>query len=693
MTRSHLPALPDALAGLRAVLDNLWWTWTPEARALVEGIDPEAWAAHRGRISEWSHAVPASRWEQLAHDLGFLARLAAVEQALEDYLESEDTWWDRHHVDADRFGQRACIAYFSMEFGIHEGLPVYSGGLGVLAGDHIKSASDLGLPFVGVSLFYRAGYFEQSIVHGEQREAYPPQGPAQRGLRRAEGAGGQPLEVFIPLYDRIMRAEVWEARVGRARLLFLDTDVSGNRTEDRALTQNLYGGDTRMRICQEIVLGVGGLRALRGAGLAPDVLHLNEGHCAFVLLERMREELARGVDRTEAMARVKEEAVFTTHTPVPAGHDRFWPELVEDCLRVYRRQLGLGAEELLDLGREHPGHPEPVCMTVLALRGTRAANGVSEKHGEVSRHMWAHLYPGVSEADVPIGHVTNGVHAPSWLGPELQALLAETLGSDWKRRLSDPARIEGLETLDGAALWAAHRARKAALLDLVRRRTGAELDPDALLLGFARRFAPYKRGDMILSDVERAARLLRNAERPVHLLYSGKAHPRDGHGKDLVARVLEATHSEALGGRVVFVPDYDIGVGRALVQGVDVWVNNPRRPREASGTSGQKVAMNGGLNCSTLDGWWIEGYALEPRAGWAVGSPEPTDDLDRGDAEDREALYSILEEEIVPLFYDRGADGLPHAWLERMRAAIASCLPAFNTDRMVRDYTERAYLG
>ncbi len=693
MTDAHLPALPDSLAGLRRILGNLWWSWTPAARALVEGIDPQAWHAHRGRIAPWSHAVPRARWVELSGDADFLARLADVEAALDGYLASRETWWHRNHVDDAGRSKLDCVAYFSMEFGIHEGLPVYSGGLGVLAGDHIKSASDLGLPFVGVSLFYRKGYFQQAVRGGEQVEEYPSQTATERGLRRAIGAGGQPLEVFVPLYDRFMRAEVWEAAVGRARLLFLDTDVVGNRPEDRALTQNLYGGDTRMRICQEIVLGIGGMRALRGAGLNPDVLHLNEGHCAFVLLERLREELAGGLAHDLAVERVKRQSVFTTHTPVAAGHDRFWAELVDDCLRVYRRQLGLQAQELMDLGRERPGSSEPLCMTVLALRGTRSANGVSEKHGEVSREMWAHLYPACDVDEVPIGHITNGVHAPSWVGPELQALIERTLGPDWKRRLTDADRMTELDELDAAALWAAHAARKAALIDLVQRRTGTALDPDALLLGFARRFAPYKRGDMLVSDLERAVKLMADADRPVNLLYSGKAHPRDGHGKDIVGRVLEATEARGLAGRVVFLADYDIGVGRALVQGVDVWVNNPRRPREASGTSGQKVAMNGGLNCSTLDGWWIEGYALDPLAGWAVGSPEPTDDIDRGDRDDREALYRVLEQEITPLFYDRDGAGLPQGWIRRMRAAIATGLPAFNTDRMVSDYAVKSYLG
>ncbi len=692
MTDRFLPELPEAITPLERLLGNLWWSWTPAARALVESIDPVAWRAHRGRVSAFAASIPRSRWDELAADPEFLGRLETLDQMLDDYEASGDTWWHRNHFEAGASKLRG-VAYFSMEFGIHESLPIYSGGLGVLAGDHIKSASDLGVPFVGLGLFYRFGYFRQSIHDGRQHEDYPEQTPTSLGLTRAIGAGGQPLQVFVPIAGHNVRAIVWEARVGRTRLYLLDTNVPGNSDWDRALTHNLYGGDATMRIRQEALLGLGGVRVLRGLGRNPDVLHLNEGHCAFVTLERIREELERGADFETAHALVKQQCVFTTHTPVPAGHDRFWQELVDEVLWPFRNQLGLGRQELMDLGRETPGSNQQFCMTVLAMRGARATNGVSAKHGEVSRAMWAHLWPELPVDEVPITHITNGVHAPSWLGVELQALLGEHLGPDWQRRLTDPARMTELDELDLGSLWSVHAAQKRRLIQLVAARTGTQLDPNALLLGFARRFATYKRGDLILSDLERTIRFMADSDRPVNLLYAGKAHPRDEHGKDIVARVLAAAGHPELAGRVVFLPDYDIGIGRALVQGVDVWVNNPRRPREASGTSGQKVSMNGGLNCSTLDGWWLEGYELEPLAGWAVGSPDAIGDVEAGDRADREALYRIVEEQIVPLFYDRGEDGLPQAWLERCRAAIASCLPAFNTDRMVGNYAEFEYLA
>jgi len=687
-----LPDLPAPIAGLERLLANVWWVWNVRARALVESIAPGQLDAARGRIAAWSAGVDAGRWAELAADAAFVAELHAVTDALDAYMTSEDTWWN------DSFGNDpeaapGGITYFSAEFGLHEGLPIYSGGLGVLAGDHLKSASDLGIPLMAVGLFYRQGYFRQHTDSGKQSETYEWQTPEQLGMRRAVGAGGQPLEVFVPLYQRYVRAKVWQAQVGRVPLFLLDTDVDGNRPEDRQLTRCLYGGDTRMRICQEMILGVGGLRAVRGLGFDPSVLHMNEGHTAFVVLERMHEEIERGFDVEDALETVQQEAVFTTHTPVPAGHDRFWDELLEDVVGPYRSKLGISAGRLMDMGRVHTGSlGEEFCMTVLALRAARATNGVSEKHGEVSRQMWQELWPGRDCAEVPIGHITNGVHAPTWLGAEVQQWLDSGL-DEWRDRLPDEQPWAEVLDLDGGALWNAHEVQKQRLLDFVHARTGTRIEPGTLILGFARRFAPYKRGDMILSDVQRASAMLRDTDRPVALLYAGKAHPRDENGKEIVRRVLQAAGMPEFEGHVVFLEDYDIGVGRMLVQGVDVWINNPRRPREASGTSGQKVSMNGGLNCSTLDGWWIEGFANEPLAGWAVGDLTPDPDLVHGDRLDREALYQALENEVVPMFFDRDEAGVPQEWVKRMKASIATCLPAFNTDRMLADYVRGSYLA
>jgi len=606
------------------------------------------------------------------------------------YLADADTWWSREHGGELPGG----IAYLSAEFGIHESLPIYSGGLGVLSGDHVKSASDLGIPLFAVGLYYREGYFRQAIDSHGQQESYPHVHPWDAGLRRAIGAGGQPLEIFIPLYDRNVRVEVWRADVGRVPLLLLDTDLHGNRPEHRNLTRRLYAGDQRMRIEQEVLLGIGGVRAIRGMGWEPEVFHLNEGHTAFVALERFREELHSAVPRREAWDVVRASCVFTTHTPVPAGHDRFPSDLVAEVLGGYRVQLGIDHEELMDLGRVCPGdRTEPLCMTVLALKNSRAANGVAKKHGEVSRAMWHELFPNRPVDDVPIGSITNGVHAPSWVAPEIGDLVAAASPEDLRRCRTSGERLTAVDAIEDRALWEARGAAKQRLIDLVRDRTGHVIPGDALILGFARRFAPYKRGDMLVSDPERTLALLGDPARPVVLLYGGKAHPRDGAGLDIIRNVVLAGRRPELAGRVIFVPNYDIGVGRAMVQGADVWINNPRRPLEASGTSGQKVAMNGGLNCSTLDGWWVEGYEIEPRAGWAVGPLEPATDVAAGDRVDRDALYSTLMDEVVPLYFDRDETGLPRAWIARMKAAIAACLPAFNTDRMLADYVTKSYSG
>ena len=688
MLRTNGTPIPDSLPGLDRLLANFWWTWNPEATAFVRSIDPNAFDVARGSAARLVANISARRWRELSRDADFKRHLADTVGAFDAYMESSDTWWTRNHDGSAPGG----IAYFSAEFGVHESLPIYSGGLGVLAGDHVKSASDLGVPFTAVGLFYRDGYFRQSIRDGGQWEDYLPSAHADLGLRRATGAGGQPLEVYIPMYDRNLRAEVFEARIGRVRLLLLDTDVSNNHIDDRWLTRRLYGGDRRTRICQEVVLGIGGLRAIRAMGLQPDVLHLNEGHTAFVVLERFREEIHTGCHPEEAWERIRKQAVFTTHTPVPAGHDRFSDQLMDEVLGSYREQLGLSPDELLDLGRVNPHSHETFCMTVLALNGSRAANGVSEKHGEVSRAMWTDLYPEKEVDEVPIGHITNGVHAPSWVGSPIRACLEEHLGSDVMERVVSGEELD-LDAVPDEALWAAHLAQKEQLVDFIEDRNGVRVDENALILGFARRFAPYKRGDLILSDFARAQALLTNSDRPVYLLYGGKSHPRDRPGKEIIERVIKASKHPEMQGHVVFLANYEIEVGRVMTQGVDVWVNNPRRPLEASGTSGQKVSMNGGLNCSTLDGWWLEGYRNENLAGWGVGEIEPDPDIAAGDAADALALYETIEQQIVPLYYDRDADGLPRQWLKRMKRAIATCLPLFNTDRMVADYVRDIYLG
>jgi starch phosphorylase len=670
---------------LDRILSNLWWSWTPSARALVASIDPIGWSEHRGFLDNYLELIPAARWQELEKDESFLARLTEVSSELENYVAADTTWWLRQ----DGAKLDAGIAYFSMEFGIHEGLPIYSGGLGVLAGDHLKSASDLGIPLIAVGLFYTEGYFHQTLdSSGWQGERYTRRSHDELGIEELRDEAGEPLLITLPFRGRTLTCRLLGADAGRVPLLLLDTNHPDNTPDDRAITSRLYSGDESTRIAQEVVLGIGGVRALRVLGLAPALYHLNEGHCAFLLAERLREEVEAGT--VDPLKVVRESSVFTTHTPVAAGHDRFLEELVRATFEGWPGSGVASLDSLLALGDEPGVERNELCMTALALRGCRTTNGVSEKHGEVSRTMWASIWP--EESPTPIGHVTNGVHATTWLGPAIQDLLSRRT-PDWRERLTSEARLEEVMDWDPEELWSAHLSQKKSLIELVRQREGVELDPNALVMGFARRFATYKRGDLILSEWERVLRLLADQDRPLQIIYSGKAHPRDGAGKAILQRICEAARDLRVEQRLVVIEDYEIGVGRSMVQGVDVWLNNPRRPREASGTSGQKVAMNGGLNCSTLDGWWLEGYHREPLAGWAVGSEQVDVDLEAGDRADASALYRLLEEEILPCFYRRDPDGLPQDWIHRMKSSIAVCLPAFNTDRMLADYVESVYLG
>jgi alpha-glucan phosphorylase-like protein len=658
---------------LRALAGNLWWCWDPEATALFAGLHPERW--------EEVHHNPLALVEEL-QDAALAPcepLLAAVEARLEAYLASTDTWATRTAP-----GLVAPVAYFSMEFALHESLPIYSGGLGVLAGDHMKSASDLGIPFVGIGLLYREGYFKQVIAHGRQVVAYPPVPLEHTPLRKLD------VVVDVPHGHHTYKATVWELRVGRARLLLLDSDIEGNPAEHRELSQQLYGGDESTRIAQEVLLGIGGVRALRALGIQPGVFHMNEGHCAFLVLERWREERVGSRNDDEAFAKAKASCVFTTHTPVAAGHDRFRWELVQDTLRGMREDMALPPGSFMDLGRVRTGDiNETLCMTVLALRGSRSANGVSALHGVVSREMWKDLFPRVPLAEVPIGHVTNGVHAPSWMHPRVQALLDRATKGTPGERWRDGAPLSVANVSD-EELWSLRSELRADIVRYARATAGRDwLDPDRLTIGFARRFAPYKRGNLLFTDPDRLARLV-CGERPLQLLFAGKAHPRDAAGQGLIRDVLRWTRDERFRGRVVFLPDYDMALGRRLVQGVDVWLNNPRRPREASGTSGMKVPLNLGINLSILDGWWPEAY--DGTNGWAIGDEADYAIPEEQDAADAESLYQLLEQQVVPEFYDRDAGGVPRAWVRRMRRSLETCYRAFHTDRMVAEYAARYYL-
>jgi starch phosphorylase len=683
---------------MQVLARNLWWTWQPEVVGLFRELDPIRWRQLSHNPLALLAEFPADRLEERADELVLRSPINDAYRQLQEYLHSTNTWGDIH---AGVLWARP-VAYFSAEFGLHESLPIYSGGLGVLAGDHIKSASDLGIPLVAVGLFYGQGYFLQRLNReGWQQEEYIAVNRDQLPLELVTELDGQPTLVTLMTRTGTLNARIWKLAVGRNSLLLLDAAVKGNRLEDQELTARLYDGDNRIRIRQEYLLGVGGVRALRALNLHPGVFHLNEGHSAFATLEVIRERMtSEGIDFEEARRRVAEQMIFTTHTPVPAGHDRFPADLVEEHLGPIREALGLSPDSFLGLGRVNPNdHSEPFCMTVLALKLSRRANAVSALHGKVSRRMWADLWPARGEEQVPIGHITNGVHAFSWLAPSMQELYNRHLGPDWKRQSGEPEVWEGIDRVEDEELWETHQVLKARLLAFVRRRVALQfqyrnespevveqarhvLNPDALTIGFARRFAAYKRANLILRSLPRLAGLLNDQQRPVQLVFAGKAHPRDTEGKQLLTQISRLLRDPLFfPGQIVFVEDYDMNVGRHLVQGVDVWLNTPRRPHEASGTSGQKAVLNGGLNLSVLDGWWAE--AFDGSNGFAIG---------RGDQRDADDLADCLEKCVIPLYYDRGRDGLPHAWIAYMKRAIRTLGWRFNADRMVMDYVRHCYL-
>ena len=692
---------------LTALSRNLWWSWNPQIIKLFRDIDPELFRASNHNPVVMLASLPPDRVEGLSKDASLRARVDASYRELANYLEEPNTWASVHAATL----RVRPVAYFSAEFGIHESLPIYSGGLGVLAGDHLKSASDLGLPLVAVGLFYRESYFRQRIDReGHQQVEYVRSPPESLPAKPALTPEGKPIIVEVPLSTaETLLAAVWEIQVGRTRLLLLDTDVDGNTDENRRLAARLYFGDQRIRIRQELLLGVGGIRALHAAGISWGGLHLNEGHSAFATLEytRLRMQMT-GADFAAASQDVAQSTVFTTHTPVDAGHDRFAPELADSHLEPLRRSLGLSYRDFFGLGRIRPEDDrEALCMTVLAFKMSRYANGVSALHGRVTRKSWQVLWPNHREDEVPVGHITNGVHVRTWLASGMQRLYDKHLGSDWQNHMSDPHSWARIEKVHDRELWETHRVLKADLVHFVRRKVAEQrksneypeaaikeaatlLDPDALTIGFTRRFATYKRADLIFRDFERIKRLLTNSKRPVQLVFSGKAHPADRPGQEVLRHVHDATNVPELRDRIVFLENYDINVGRHLVQGVDVWLNNPRRPQEASGTSGQKVLLNGGLNCSVLDGWWAEAY--DGLNGFAIGDGVTHVDVEEQDRRDSASLYNVLENEIIPLFYDRDEHDVPRGWVARMKRTIRTLGWRFNTDRMVIDYARECYL-
>ena len=691
---------------LWALANNIWWSWDPDCISLFRDLSPTRWLQLNQNPIAVLAEIPADELERRATTSMLHSRINYCYRRQQEYLRADQTWGAQN---AGVLRTRP-VAYFSAEFGLHESLPIYSGGLGVLAGDHIKSASDLGIPLVGVGLFYEQGYFRQHLdKDGWQEEEYLDTDISQLPLQIAIGQNGEPIVIEIATRNGPIRAKVWRLNVGRCDLLLLDSNVAGNAPADRGLSSRLYGGNTRMRIRQELLLGVGGFRALRAMGISPGVLHLNEGHSGFAVLEAIRVRMEdEGVDFKTAASQVPREVVFTTHTPVPAGHDRFDADLIEEHLGPLRDQLGLALEDLMGFGRVFSNDfQETFCMTVLGLKLSRRANAVSSLHGEVSRAMWWTLYPGKPEDAVPIGHVTNGVHVPSWLAPQMRRLYVRHLGVGWQSRASEISTWTAIENVDDGELWETHLSLKSQLLDFARHRAVAQaarraesretlarlekvLSPDALTIGFARRFATYKRANLILADIRRLASLVNDPKRPVQFLFAGKAHPHDEPGKLVLQQIARMMRDTDLGDKFVFIEDYDINVGRYLVQGVDVWLNNPRRPLEASGTSGQKVVLNGGLNLSVLDGWWAEAY--DGLNGFSIGSGRTHTNVEMHDKRDGEDLYRVLRDEVIPLYYDRDNDGLPRGWIKRMKRTIRTLGWRFNADRMVIDYTQKCYV-
>jgi glycogen phosphorylase len=699
-----LPSLPPRLASLQKLAYNLWWCWNSEATALFRRINPDLFEALDHSPIRLLTSLDQARYEELAKDTGFTNDLDRIAKHLETYI-SEPTWFGTNYAnEAD-----TRIAYFSMEFGIHESVPVYSGGLGVLAGDHLKSASDLGLPLMGVSFMFREGYFRQYLnADGWQQERYPENDFFNLPLIAELDKAGEPILVSAPLPGREVQMRIWRIQVGRVPLYLLDANIPQNRPEDRDLTAQLYGGDTHTRIQQEILLGIGGLRALRALGKEPTVCHMNEGHAAFVTLERIRLLMAeQNLSFDVAAEAVKAGTCFTTHTPVPAGNDAFPPAMIEQYLGAYVSSLGIDRGAFYAKGRQNPDNlNEPFGMTVLALKLANTSNGVSKLHGAVSRKMWNDIWKNLPDSEVPIGSITNGVHTQSWLAPEMGQLFDRYLGVDWEMKPTDFAIWSRIDVIPDAELWRTHTKCRQKLISFTRTRLKAQLqrrgappseinaadevlDPEALTIGFARRFATYKRGDLIFRDIERILKIINNTNRPVQFIFAGKAHPKDNGGKELIARVVQMAKKPEFRKHIVFLEDYEMNIARYMVHGVDVWLNNPRRPLEASGTSGMKVAVNGGLNCSILDGWWVEGY--DGDNGFAIGAGEEYSDLKYQDDVESRLLYEIIERDIVPMFYNRDAEGLPRAWLRRMKKSISTLVPVYNTNRMVEEYYKTCY--
>ncbi|MFH1727389.1 MAG: alpha-glucan family phosphorylase [Pseudomonadota bacterium] len=699
-----VPSIPEELNSLQEIAYNIWWAWNPEAGALFRRIDPELWEKVTHNPASFLSSLPSERYQEILKDDAIMASLNKIYTEMKDYL-NKKSWFDEKNLKNE-----SLIAYFSMEFGLTECLTIYSGGLGVLAGDHLKSSSDLGLPLVGVGIFYQQGYFRQYLnSEGWQQERYPIHDFSKMPASLVVDENGKAKSFKIKILDKDLHYQVWKVKVGRVSLFLMDANIEPNDPEDRMITYQLYGGDKHMRIKQELLLGIGGMRLLHGFGLNPSVVHINEGHAAFLIFERIH-HLMKIKDLSFKAARelVFASSVFTTHTPVPAGNDRFLVSMLEPYLKPYAMDLGVKINDLLGMGAEGALDDDETnfCMTVLALRNSIYCNGVSKLHGEVARKMWDDVWPGIYENDIPIEHVTNGVHGTSWIAPDFATLFDRYLGPKWKNEPSNNAIWKRVEEIPNSELWKTHERRRERLVANARNKlkkalmsrqalsseikmADEVLDPETLTIGFARRFATYKRGTLIFSDIERIKKILTNKDRPVQILIAGKAHPHDDEGKKIIKQIAKLAKNEELRRHIVFIEDYDIDIARYLVQGVDVWLNTPRRPLEASGTSGMKVCFNGGLNLSILDGWWDEAY--DGHNGWAIGNREIYNEKEYQDEFEANALYRVLEELVVPLFYDRSADNMPRKWVEKMKHSMLTNCSQFGTNRMVMEYFNKYY--
>jgi starch phosphorylase len=701
-----VPRLPERLSALLDIANNLSWTWSHDSHDLFFRIDRELWPQTNHNPRRLLGEVSQFRLEELASDDSFLAHLDRVADALTRYVKGNH-WFERN----PQAPKGMTVAYFSAEFGIHECLSIYSGGLGVLAGDHLKAASDLAVPLVGIGLLYREGYFRQYLnTDGWQQELYPKNDFHNMPIEPARDSAGRHLVIEVEYPSRPVKAFVWKCQVGRVPLYLLDTDHDENSAEDRPITAKLYGGDHETRVRQEIMLGMGGVIALHALGLSPTTYHMNEGHSAFMGLQRIKDLMHReGLTFDQSIETVKAGSYFTTHTPVPAGNETFGVDLISRYFGKYCADVGISLNHLLDLARQEPGNPnEPFSMTVLALRLSAGANGVSKLHGEVARRMWSKTWKDVPINEVPITSVTNGIHARTWISPDLADLFNRYLGPGWKDNPGDHEVWQRIYEVPDTELWRTHERRRERLVDFARKRLykqyearGANaadlrvclevLDPEVLTIGFARRFATYKRGNLLMRDLERIKSIITNAKTPVQFIIAGKAHPADTEGKKIIREIVRFARDPDVRYRVVYIEDYDMCVARNLVQGVDCWLNTPRRPNEASGTSGMKASVNGALNISIPDGWWCEAESLGPN-GWSIGRGEDYESEEKQDEVESAALYEMLEDEIAPLFYTKGVDGLPREWIARMKCAIGTIGPMFNTYRMVQEYCDRFYV-